>query len=51
LCPNIRVLERLFGAPLAGGIREAAKAFDMMEDRAIHVKGLEPAGYAAGGRF
>jgi aldehyde:ferredoxin oxidoreductase len=32
------------GAPLAGGIREAARAFGM-EDRAIHVKGLEPAGY------
>jgi len=32
------------GAALAGGIREAAKAFGM-EDRAIHVKGLEPAGY------
>ncbi|HOG15772.1 MAG TPA: aldehyde ferredoxin oxidoreductase family protein [Syntrophales bacterium] len=32
------------GAVLAGGIREAAKAFGM-EDRAIHVKGLEPAGY------
>lgn len=32
------------GAVLAGGIREAAKVFGM-EDLAIHVKGLEPAGY------
>ena len=32
------------GAVLAGGIRAAAKAFGM-EDQAIHVKGLEPAGY------
>ena len=32
------------GAPLAGGIRAAAKDFGM-EDRAIHVKGLEPPGY------
>ena len=32
------------GAVLADGIRSAAKAWSM-EDQAIHVKGLEPAGY------
>jgi aldehyde:ferredoxin oxidoreductase len=38
------VCRKGIGAVLAGGIRAAAKAFGM-EDHAIHVKGLEPAGY------
>ncbi len=32
------------GAELSKGIRHAARLFDM-EDQAVHVKGLEPAGY------
>ncbi len=32
------------GAVLADGIKKAARAWDM-EDQAIHVKGMEPAGY------
>lgn len=32
------------GAVLAGGIKDAARELDMVDD-AIHVKGLEPAGY------
>jgi aldehyde:ferredoxin oxidoreductase len=36
--------KRGVGATLAGGIKRAAKAWKM-EDFAIHVKGLEPAGY------
>ncbi len=35
---------RGIGEVLARGIRHAAKQWDM-EDRAVHVKGLEPAGY------
>jgi len=35
---------RGIGAAIANGIKSVAKAWDM-EDQAIHVKGLEPAGY------
>lgn len=51
---DARAIERLLikivtnepgiGQILAQGIRHAAKVFDM-EDKAIHVKGMEPAGY------
>lgn len=37
-------LQRGIGAVLAKGIKQAAREWDM-EDQAIHVKGLEPAGY------
>jgi len=41
---NEMAYKKGIGATLAQGIREAAKQWDM-EDVAIHVKGLEPAGY------